>query len=66
MESTDVGKKMSFGRTQKVCQPYTAPRLPRLDPVGVQGLLLLLADKSDTEFQQIIDSIDHPHGEKGS
>jgi hypothetical protein len=27
---------------------------------------LLLADKSDTEFQQIIDSIDHLHGEKGS
>lgn len=40
--------------------------LQRVDPLGVQSLFLLLADQSDTEFQQIIDSIDHPHGEKGS
>lgn len=66
MESTDVEKGMSFGRKQKVCQPYTAPMLQRVDPLGVQSLFLLLADQSDTEFQQIIDSIDHPHEEKGS
>ncbi len=65
MQSTDVGRKMNVIRL-KVCKPYVAPRLQRLSPAIVKSRLSRDADTSDSELQQLIESVDHLHGAKGS
>ena len=66
MESTDIGKMMNVGRKSKVRKPYVAPKLQRLGPVAVKGLISRHADTSDTELRQFIEIVDHLHGAKGS
>jgi hypothetical protein len=66
MEATEVGKTMNFGRKLKVCKPYVAPKLQRLSPVAVKGLLSRHADTSDAELEQLIESVDRLLGAKGS
>lgn len=62
MEATDVGETVNFGRKLKVCKPYVAPKLQRLSPVAVKGLLSRHADTSDAELEQLIESVDRLHG----
>lgn len=66
MESTDVSNMMNVVRKTKVWKPYVAPRLQRLSTDVVKVLLSREAEKSDTEFRQLIESVDHLHGAKGS
>jgi hypothetical protein len=65
MESGEVGKKVSVVR-MKVFKPYVAPRLQRLSPALAKSRLSRDADTSDSELQQLIESVDHLHGAKGS
>jgi hypothetical protein len=66
MESTDVGKTTNAGRKLKARKPYVAPRLQRVSPVAAKGLLSRDADASDTQLQQMIESVDQIDGAKGS
>ena len=66
MESTDVSKIMNAGRKLKACKPYVAPSLQRLSAEVAKGLLSRHADTSDTDLQQMIESVDQLHGAKGS
>ena len=65
MESID--EKLMIARQKlKVRKPYAAPGFQRLSPVAALRLLSRHADNSDTELRQMIESVDHLHGEKGS
>jgi len=66
MESTDVGTIMNVGRKLKGRKSYVAPRLQHLSPDAAKGLLSRHAKTSDTELQQLIESVDQIHGAKGS
>ena len=66
MQSTDVGKTMNAGGKSKVCKPYLAPRLQRLNPGAAKGLLSRHADTSDSELQQMMECVDQLNGAKGS
>lgn len=66
MESTDVDKMMSVDRKLKVCKPYVAPRVQRLNPEAAKDLLLRDADTNDSELRQMIENVDQLHGAKGS
>jgi hypothetical protein len=66
MESVDVDKMMNADRKLKLRKHYVAPRLQHLRPDAAKGLLFRDADTNDSEFQRIIENIDHLHGAKGS
>ena len=66
MGSTEVGKMINAVPSLKVCKPYVAPRVQRLSPMAVKGLLSRRGDTSDSELQQLIESVDQLHGAKGS
>jgi hypothetical protein len=66
MELTDAGKTTNAGRKSKARKPYVAPRLQRVSSVAVKRLLLRDADASDTQLQQMIESVDQLDGAKGS
>lgn len=65
MESTDVGKMNADGYL-KICKPYVAPTLRRLNPAVAKDLLLRYADVNDSEVQQMIECVDQLPGAKGS
>lgn len=65
MDSTDE-KLMTARQKLKVRKPSVAPRFQSLSPVAALRLLSRHADNSYTELRQMIESIDHLHGEKGS
>ena len=63
---TDVGKMTNVVRKLRVCKPYAAPWLLRLDPALMKRRLLRNADTTDTELKRLIDSVDQLHGANGS
>jgi hypothetical protein len=66
MESTNADKTTNAGQKLKVRKPYVAPKLQHVRPVAVKGLLSRDADASDTQLQQMIESVDQLDGAKGS
>lgn len=66
MESTDVDRIVNAGGKLKVCKPYVAPCFQRLSPVAAKILLSRHADANHPDPQQMLEGVDHLHGEKGS
>jgi len=66
MESTNAGKTTKASQKLKVRKPYVAPKLERVSPVAAKGLLSQDADASDTQLEQMTESVDQIDGAKDS